>query len=128
MQNKLHEVIAETTKAAPVALSASDIAARIARNGSWQRPGDGDGTDYTYLKRRPFLPNVRFKVTDKELFAQPVLMNSDCFAGSYRRSLAMKIIPELRELLEVAGGPVAFQFNYLPPMDGGEVTRGRLLQ
>jgi len=68
------------------------------------------GADHTFLEKRPFMPNVRFKVVDKQLFDQPLLIESDQFNESYKRTLPMKITPELLGLLESVVEEPSFSF------------------
>jgi hypothetical protein len=57
------------------------------------------GADYTTLKKDPFVPNLRFKVEDKELFPTPLLIESNWFEGKYFRTTPMKINRKLYDLL-----------------------------
>lgn len=71
--------------------------------------------DHSYLERRPFMPNVRFKVEDKEIFSEPVLIESTSFAKSYKRTLPMKVTSELLGLLDAAQAASAFEFRPSTP-------------
>jgi hypothetical protein len=68
------------------------------------------GADYTELKAEPFVPILRFKIESKEIFAEPLLIESSWFDQRYFRTTPMKMTDELSSLLRELKDRLKFNF------------------
>lgn len=68
------------------------------------------GANSLTLKNDPFIPNVRFKVVDKELFPEPFLIENSWFASHYFRTMPMKMDEALYELFDKLEEQLEFSF------------------
>lgn len=73
------------------------------------------GANYGIIKRDPLIPNLRFKVEDKDLFPTPLLIKSSWFDKKYTRTTPMKIDNKLFHLFNDLENKLAFNFSASNP-------------
>ncbi len=69
-----------------------------------------NGANSSALKKDPFVPNLRFKIEEKELFPTPIIINSSWFDSKYFRTMPMKMDSNLYDLLNELEKKMTFGF------------------
>jgi uncharacterized protein YjaG (DUF416 family) len=68
------------------------------------------GANFSAFKKESFIPNLRFKIEDKELFPMPLSIVSSWFDSKYFRTTPMKLNDKLYNLLNELEVKIQFGF------------------